>query len=284
MKTTPECLTCFLNQARLTAQQITENPAEVLAAMQAAAGCFPALLPNQTPVENSRPFVNAVTAYFGNDDPFRQTKKHYNDLALRFLPMLRAFIEAAPDPLAAAVRVAAVGNIMDLSLFDKVDMAVALEQVQTTTLAIDHYPRFRQDVAAARRVLVLGDNAGEIAFDLPLVEQLAGKAVYYAVKSGPVANDVTRADARQVGMDRAATVVDIGCALQGAPLNRCSPEFVELFHSADVIIAKGQGNFETLDEVDANLYFIVKAKCAPVAQTLGVAIGDVVLLAQQGRS
>lgn len=284
MQTQPECLTCFLNQARLTAQQISDDPAQVLAAMQAAAGCFPDLKPDLTPVENSRPFVQTVTSFLGDEDPYRVAKQRYNTLALNLLPALRAYVQAASDPLAAAVRIAAAGNILDLSLFANVDLSVIMEQLETMPLAVDHTPRFRQDIESARRVLVLGDNAGEIAFDLPLIEQMAGKDVYYAVKSAPIANDVTRADARQVGMDQAATVVDIGCAYQGTPLNQCSPAFVELFHHADVIVSKGQGNYETLDEVDANLYFIVKAKCAPVAQMLGVSVGDVVLLARQDRS
>lgn len=283
MKTEPECLACFIKQAVLTARQVSDDPATIFAAVQEAARHFPALDPNLTPPENSRRLVEAVAAFLGKEDPFRETKARYNALALRGHDALRRYVQGAADPLEAAVRVSAAGNILDLSYFERVDVNALIDEVRRTGLAVNHYGRLRDDLAHARRVLMLGDNAGEIVFDLPLAELLRDKDLYYGVKAAPIANDVTAADAAQVGMDRFATVVSIGCAIQGAPLDRCSPEFRALFHSADVIIAKGQGNFETLDAVDANLYFIVRAKCAPTARALGVEVGQMVLLSQRAR-
>ncbi len=283
MNTTPECAVCFLRQAKLTAQQITDDPGAIFAAIQVAARHFAALDPARTPPENAKRLIDAVTAHLGDGDPFREQKARCNALALRGYEALRDTVLGAPDPLEAAVRASAAGNILDLSFFAQVDIAAAIQEARMTELAITHLAQLREDLATAARVLILGDNAGEIVFDLPLVELLRGKDVYYAVKSAPIANDVTMEDAEQVGMGRFATVVSIGCAIQGTPLDLCSPEFRELFASADVIISKGQGNFETLDDVEANLYFIVKAKCAPAAQALGVQIGDVVLLAQRQR-
>ncbi|MBN2472223.1 MAG: DUF89 family protein, partial [Anaerolineae bacterium] len=168
--------------------------------------------------------------------------------------------------------------IMDLSIFAEVSIQAALEAAQSTPLAINHLPQLKANLTGAQNVLILGDNAGEIVFDLPLAELLSRHArVLYAVKAGPTANDVTREDAEQVGMERFATVIDNGTNIMGTPLARCSAAFLEAFHRADVILSKGQGNYETLSDTDANVYFIVKAKCAVVARILGVKIGDVVL-------
>lgn len=286
MKTAPECMSCFINQAMLTARQVSDDPALAFGAQQAAARCFDRLTMDASPPENSRLTANAVNEFLGDADPFAAARARYNALALGGLDALRDHVQTSPDPLAAAVRTAAVGNILDLSLFADVEMADVLADANATPWAINHIDHLRADLDTAQDVLILGDNAGEIVFDLPLAELLRdglGLDVTYAVKSGPAANDVTRADAEQVGMDKAAAVVDLGCAYQGTPLHRCSPEFLALFERADVILSKGQGNFETLSDADANLYFFVKAKCGPVARELGVDVGDIVMASQRER-
>ncbi len=280
MQTALECLPCFLNQARLIAQQVTDDPAHQLEAMRIAARHLAACDMRLTPPEQNRIMADAIGAYLGEANPYAEAKRRYNALCLAGYPALREYVFSAPDPLDAAVRVAAVGNILDLSIFAEVSIQAALEAAQITPLATNHLPRLRQDLAAAQNILILGDNAGEIVFDLSLAELLSQHAhVFYAVKAGPTANDVTREDAEQVGMARFATVIDNGTTIMGTPLARCSEAFLDAFHRADVILSKGQGNYETLSETDANLYFIVRAKCAVVARMLGVEVGAVVLKA-----
>jgi uncharacterized protein with ATP-grasp and redox domains len=284
MNTTPECLPCLFRQALLTARQITDDPQAQLAAVQVAARQFDHITLDRTPPENARLISDALDAHFGSTDPFREARFHYNQTALQAYDTLHDHVHGAADPLAAAVRVAAVGNIMDLAVFEAVDVSEAITQAQTMPLAIDDIDAFRADITAAGTVLVLGDNAGEIVFDLPLVEILPARQIYYAVKSGPAANDVTLEDALQVGMDRFATVIGTGANYMGCPLDRCSVEFRAIFDAADVIIAKGQANFETLSDTPANLYFVVRAKCQTAAAALGVGVGDVVLKRQAIRA
>jgi damage-control phosphatase, subfamily I len=283
MKTHPECLPCFMKQIVLAAQRVTDDPVRVLAAAQAAARHFPALSADRTPPENASRLLHAVAEHLGTGDPYAAEKARYNDLALHAYDALHAYIQAAPDPLAAALRVAAVGNVLDLNIFDQVDVSAAVEQARAMTWAIDHTPPLQRDIARAARILVLGDNAGEIVFDRLLVEALPAGTVTYAVKGGPIANDVTRADAVQVGLDRVADVIDTGAAMLGAPLEQCSRAFRAVFDAADVIIAKGMANLETLDTVDANLYFIAKIKCDVLARAIDVPSGALVVLAQRGR-
>jgi uncharacterized protein with ATP-grasp and redox domains len=283
MKTHPECLVCFVKQAALAAQRVTADPDRVFAAVQETSRILPSLSRDLAPGENATRVLRTVTAYLGIEDPYRAEKARYNALALEAYDALKVTVAASPDPLEAAVRVAAVGNVLDLNIFQHVDVTTLADEARAMTWAIHDFDAFKRGVSSARRILYLGDNAGEIAFDRLLVEALPPGAVTFAVKSGPVANDVLLNDARQVGMDRVAQVIETGSAFFGAPLSRCSDAFRAEFDAADMIIAKGMGNFETLGDVDANIYFILKVKCDVVARAIGVRSGDLVLLAQRQR-
>ncbi|MBN1563755.1 MAG: DUF89 family protein [Anaerolineae bacterium] len=281
MKTAPECIVCFMKQALLASQHMTDSTEDKVNVLKRAAECIPAVDAEKSPPENVTPLIKAVRSYFGVDDPYREEKQRYNDLALSVYDTLVAYVQNSPDTLEAAARVAAMGNIMDLGIFAHVDVVEAVTQVQATTWAINHLDQLKQDLVFAQRILYLGDNAGEIVFDRLLVEALSPQSVTFAVKSGPVINDVTRTDARQSGMDQVATIIETGCDYLGAPFDLCSLEFRAAFESADVIIAKGMANFETLSDVDANIYFILKVKCPAVARETGIAEGSLVLMSQR---
>jgi len=283
MKTTPECVACFMKQALLATQQMADDPDEAIKALKRAAEFITSISRDKSPAEYATPIAKIVRSYFGNENPFREEKQRYNAIALSVYDALTAYVRGSPDPLEAATRIAAAGNIMDLGIFADVDVLATVEQAKSTTWAITHLEHLKRAIAGAQSILYLGDNAGEIVFDRVLVEVLPPHTVTFAAKSGPIANDVTRDDAAQSGMDRVAEIIETGCDYMGAPLPLCSPEFLEAFHSADVIIAKGMANFETLSDVDANIFFILKAKCDSVAQEIGVIKEGIVLMAQKVR-
>ena len=283
MKTTPECVACFMKQALLATQQMTNDPDEAINALKRAAELFPSIGRDKSPAEYATPIAKAVRSYFGNANPFREEKQRYNAIALSISDALTTYVRDSPDPLEAATRIAAAGNIMDLGIFATIDVEDTVEQAKSTAWAINHIEHLKRDIAAARHIFYLGDNAGEIVFDRVLVEVLPSHTVSFAVKSGPIANDVTREDAAQSGMDQVAEIIETGCDYMGVPLDLCSPEFLAAFRSADVIIAKGMANFETLSGVDANIFFILKAKCDSVAREIGVAKEGIVLMAQRSK-
>ena len=135
-------------------------------------------------------------------------------------------------------------------------------------------------LASARLVLVLGDNTGEAVFDKVLLAALAaaGRELVYAVREAPIINDATLAEAHEAGVDALATLVSSGSRAPGTILEDCTPEFRALFRDADVVISKGQGNFESLSTPGRPVYFLLKAKCALVAGRLGTEVGDYVLI------
>ena len=234
-----------------------------------------------TPADFSQEAYDLVARETGRPDPFAAEKKHGNDLALAMLPACYTALARSHDPLAVGAHFAVAGNIIDLGI-PHLDMHGTLGRALDTPFAINDLERLRADLARATTLLYIGDNAGEIVFDRVFIETLLklypALRVTFSVKSGPIINDATLADARAVGMDNVCTLIETGNALIGAPLAHVSAAFRQVFDAAAVIISKGQGNFETLNaETQRPIYFILKAKCNLVAQELGVQFGDSVL-------
>jgi uncharacterized protein with ATP-grasp and redox domains len=136
---------------------------------------------------------------------------------------------------------------------------------------------FRNAVSQAERILYLTDNAGEIVLDRLLIEQLPTEQVTVAVKGAPVINDATMEDALLAGLPRIVEVIDNGSDAPGTILEACSQAFRERFEDADLIVSKGQGNYETLSDSDKNIFFILKAKCPVIAKDLGCEVGAMIL-------
>jgi uncharacterized protein with ATP-grasp and redox domains len=216
----------------------------------------------------------------GTDDPYRLAKERQNHMAFDLLAEFKTEIETATDPLNMAVRLAIAGNVIDMGVNGSVtesDLRASLHQVLTEPFT-GEMDGFRHAVSEARSILYLVDNAGEIVFDRLLIQQLQPARVTVAVRGRPIINDATLADARAVGLHEAAEIIDNGSDAPGTLLDDCSQEFKQRFLEADLILAKGQGNYETLSQEKRNIYFLFKVKCAVIAEHVGVLLGTHVLL------
>jgi uncharacterized protein with ATP-grasp and redox domains len=219
----------------------------------------------------------------GDPDPYRADKAASNELALRLVAELQPFVDRAPDPFGAALVLAVAANVIDLGAkghHDVTDESIAAEM--HAALASDLDPAavdgLRSSLAGADEVLYLCDNAGEIVFDKLLVERLPCRRVTVAVRGRPIINDATRADAERVGLADVAEVIDNGAGAPGTVLSECGSEFRERFRRAEVVISKGQGNYETLSEEDRpDLFFLLRVKCPTVARDLNCRVGDLVI-------
>ena len=269
-----------MRQALFTAQKVTEKPDVIYQSIQRASAILSDLPANMAPAEGSSIIFHAVANYLGVADPYQEEKEKYNRLALQLYPHLVYYVDRARDPLEAAIRIAAQGNAIDLSVIEGMDIDNLLTSLPETEWAINDYSSFQEDIKKAQSILYLGDNAGEIVFDRVLVERLPKGTVSYVVKSSPVVNDVTLQDALQSEINQTVVILETGSNFAGVPLGRCSAEFLQAFSKADLIISKGQANFETLDNEKLNIYFLLKVKCNHIAQYLGVRIGDIVLKKQ----
>jgi uncharacterized protein with ATP-grasp and redox domains len=186
-----------------------------------------------------------------------------------------------PDRLEGSVRIAIAGNVIDFGIYESFDLDRSLSESFHLPLSSIDYHNFAQVAANARRILFLCDNAGEIVFDRVLIESLRdrGKEVTAVVKGSPVINDATLDDASAAGLAECAAVIDNGNDGIGTLLEACSQQFMDAYRSADLIISKGQANYETLvQEKDARTFFLFKVKCPVVARALNRENGDIVLM------
>jgi hypothetical protein len=213
----------------------------------------------------------------GNPDPYRAKKQEATSHALSLYPRLKRLLQQAADPLDTAVRLAIAGNIIDLGVADSYDLEASIERVLALQPALDHRDELRQAIERADNILYLGDNAGETVLDRLLIETL-DRPVTYVVKGGAAVNDATREDAIAAGLDRVCEVIDNGAAAMGTLLPQCSESFRQRFAAADLVIAKGMANFESLHGSRPNLFFLLQAKCAVVADHLGVAEKSIIIL------
>jgi hypothetical protein len=222
-----------------------------------------------SPPANAGRIYRAIADISGCEDPYLLLKRMSNEQALKILPGLRREIRGSATEFAAAVRFAIAGNIIDYGASATFDILGALEKSRSIPPAIDHSAQLLARVtklAKGGKVLYLADNSGEIVYDLLLIEYLFrhGLDVTVAVKDGPIINDALMADALAAGLDSFSRIISNGTRCPGTVLAECSRQFLEVFAAADLVISKGQGNFESLSEVDREIFFLLTLKC-PVA-------------------
>ncbi|RKY87745.1 hypothetical protein DRQ09_03985 [candidate division KSB1 bacterium] len=280
MKSTPSCLPCYLKQALSAIKEITEDRNSRYEILKKVSRILPELTMDKTPAFNSTLILQEVSKITGIKDPFLKKKEYYNQLSLAMYPRLKDMVKNSEDHLETATKIAVAGNVIDLGILGEVNLEKSLKEIFTTEFRLNHIKHLKNDLKRLEKVLYLGDNAGEILFDRILVEEFLkmDKKVIFAVKEAPVLNDATLKDAAEVELDTITKVISTGSDKIGTDLESCSEEFLDIFYNSDIIISKGQGNFETLNEENLNIYFILKAKCDEVANELGVNMGDIVIV------
>ena len=273
MKTTFECMACYLRQTVQVARISSRDKGVQLLALRRVAELIARMDMDKTPPEDSIPVYRAIAEITGCADPYYEIKERSNRQVLSLLPECKKMVAAADDSLATALRFAIGGNIIDYGAMHSFDVDAAMARCLKAPFAVDHCQRFLKKVRgldAHSKVLYLADNCGEIVYDSLVVSELVsmGLNVTVAVKSGPIINDALLADAKASGIDTIASVIENGTNCPGTPLNSCSQEFMQAFNDADLIISKGQGNFETLSEVEAEIFFLLTVKCSVVGAHL----------------
>ena len=235
---------------------------------------------------------DAVPSHIGTDrdllvqqmtgnDPYEELKHQSNEMALSILPGLQQLVDEHDDPalrFRTATLITAAANAIEFDVsgrdFSLDELRLILDNVETD-LAIDQVEEFRAFLQNVGEVLYLMDNAGELVLDMILIREIKriGPKVIAVVKGGPVLNDATLVDAEEVGLSECADEVrDTGAAAIGVNLERNSEDFKALFSSAQLMVAKGMGNFESLTEFEPScpIVHILRTKCNPVAQHVGV--------------
>ncbi len=277
MRTYLDCYPCFLRQALSAARQVGADESQQHAIIGETLALLQTLPPGKTPPEIGYAVHRIVRERMGGGDPYRVLKDQSTRAALAIYPHLKNLVAESSDSLETAVRLSIAGNIIDFALSDELaDLWATVERVVAAPFAVDDLAALRAALDTADRVLYLADNAGETVFDRVLIEALA-LPVTYVVKGGPTLNDATREDALAAGLETCATIIDNGSDAPGTILHLCSEDFRQIYAAAPLIIAKGQGNYETLSEAGPRVFCLLQVKCAVAARDLGAPLGGVIV-------
>ncbi len=278
MKAHADCIPCFLRQgldaARHAAPGDEAFHRRLLSELCRRVADIPEDLPPPLMAEILHDLVCERT---GLEDPYARAKAVNLERARAMIPRLSAWLDRQPHRFEAVVRIAIAGNIIDLGANRDFDLEAELVRLESQVDALEAMAQLHREVEAAKWILYIGDNVEEALFDRFLIEELAPRKVYFATRSRPILNDITESIAHQLGLGECATILSSGSPIPGTDLERVSDEFRELFETAPVVIAKGQGNFETLSDADRPIYFLFKVKCGVVARETGYAQGSSVV-------
>ncbi len=272
MKSDSSCFPCMVKQAYSTVTRAVEDEDKRWEILALSAAVLPDLSRHDSPAYNSSLLLHKVNEHLGMEDPYGDAKRELNDKALALAGQVKERIKASENKLEAAVRLSVVGNVLDLGIAHEADLEETMESAMGDGYARFDYDAFQEKLGSSQRILYILDNAGELVFDKLLIDGLRahGKMVVAAVKGAPILNDATMEDAAQVGLDKSAKIIDTGNNFVGVFREKSSDMFLKVLDSADMVIAKGQGNYETLDQEGDRFFFILKAKCPYIARSLGI--------------
>lgn len=277
MKSYLDCYPCFFTQAIRTSRMITSDDKKIWEILNEVSLSLPEIPFGATPPEIGREVYRIISKRTGIKDPYRKIKEKCTRQALSLYPELKKLINSSQDRLMTAVRLSIAGNIIDFGVNFDFDLKKDVGTILSQDFSINHYREFCEALDKARKILYLADNAGETVFDRFLIEEI-NKPVIYVVRAHPIINDATREDALLAGIDKVAEIVSSGCDAPGNILKFCSDEFLKVYRSADLIISKGQGNYEGLSDEDRPIFFLLKAKCHVIARDIGIDEGSIVLM------
>ena len=279
MKTHHDCIPCFVRQTLETIKLTSGDAGLHEKALREILAMMSRMDFSKEPVLMGREIQRLIQRLSGNSDPYRALKQRFNQMALHLYPRLKAQVSSAENAFETAARLALAGNMIDFGIgrtFETDQVTATIELALTAKLKGD-IQSLERAVRRARSILYLGDNCGEIVFDRLFIEQITPDRVIYVVRAAPIINDVTMDDARFTGMTDHTRVIDNGSDAPGTLLSECSREFKTAFENADLIIAKGQGNYETLHAIDRPVVFMLNVKCPAVARHIGHDIGSYVI-------
>lgn len=212
----------------------------------------------------------------GNQDPYKETRQKYNKMFLERLPAYEKEIEQSKKPFEEAVKYAIIGNVIDFNPIHELtilDVERHFKRLKGENLEINDASLLQKELETAKTILYLGDNCGEICLDKILLRKIKAMnpkvQIFFATRGAAVVNDSIEEDAYLVGIDEVATVVSNGDSSLGTVLSRTSKEFLQIYEKADVVIAKGQANYECLSTEKKNIYFLLMTKCQAIAKDIG---------------
>jgi len=279
MRTYPDCIPCLLRQALSSLKHCGADEELSLSCLKQILRCALDFEMKESPPEMAMYIHRIIRAALNNEDPYRNLKRQAIEEVLRHETKIRALILRSSKPLETAIRFAIAGNVLDFALYEwnPEHLSSALDSALNKALDLAALSRLENAISKASSVMLIGDNAGESVFDRLLIEQMLPKKVFYAVRGRAAINDVTWEEALYSGLERVSTLIGNGSDAPGTLLEHVSDEFMRHFKSCDLIIAKGQGNYESLCGAERKIFFLTQIKCPVIARDLKGRVGDWVI-------
>jgi len=282
MKIKLDCIPCFQRQALEASRFVTKdiNPQEKI--LRRAITELENLDWIGTPPEMAHVVHQIVKEECEVNDPYNDIKKQYNDIALSLYPEMKEIVNNSVDPLLTAVRLAIAGNIIDFGASSQFDLNGTISKVLDKEFAINNFDKLLETLGRSKTLLYLADNTGEIVFDKILLETILNKykidKILFGVKGAPIINDAMIEDVEYVGINKLPSVelIKIGIGFPNTGVERNSKKFYDILTNSDIVISKGQGNYEALSK-HRDIFFLLMAKCPVIADDLNAKIGDIIL-------
>jgi len=273
-----DCLSCLLTQSLRVAKNLNLDEETSKKMMQMASNAISSYEEVSPPVAAADLYPK-LASFTDSDDVYKALKELSTQEAMKLLPSVKKQVNTSSDAIKAAV----AGNVIDFATPQHFDLDEEFEKVFDTDFAIDDEELFLEQLKEAKNFMIIGDNVGEHIFDKLLLETIAKEypnlKLYYAVRGKPIINDVTFLEAKEINMQEVASLVDSGVDTPGLAYAHASDEFMELYKSIDLIIAKGMGNYECLEGVkDERIFHLFKVKCDVVSAVVGATLGSLIFM------
>jgi damage-control phosphatase, subfamily I len=272
MKVQIDCIPCQVKQSLATAKKLTVDESVISRSLRETLNIAAAFESHENIFSLYYEMAENVKKINPDWDPYKEFKKDFNEICLKIAPELKKNAYCSGDVFTAGLRIALAGNAIDVMQGNLLNEDILVESVNKSLhqdIKISNIELLKKNIMDAGKILFIGDNAGEIVFDKVFIEiikdtvlkdQGIGK-ITYSVRGGPALNDSTIDDAVMVGLDKIVKIVSTGVNLPAAYLPLCSAEFRKVYADSDLIISKGQGNYEALFDEKKNIFFLLKLKC-----------------------
>ena len=283
MKVHLDCIPCFLKQSLEAARMATSDEEIHTQVIKEVLKHLESINFEKSPPELSREVHRIIRTITKTNDPYKKVKDESNEMVKKIIDHLKEKIEESDDPLITAIKLAIVGNVIDFGTMNRFNVDDMIDHALERKFDDRDYPLFKKELEKSKTIMYLADNSGEIFFDRLLIEQLKkrGKNITYVVKQNPIINDVLVEDANYSEIDKISNVItydkDQNISTPGVVMEFASDEFKEKFEGSDMIISKGQGNYEGLSSTYRRVFFLLVAKCPLVANDIGSDVGKLIL-------
>ncbi len=271
MKAYLDCVPCAMRQALEASRMATDDEKKQKEALKQVSSKLSEVDWDGNPLNISHTAIRIVSEVTSVDDPYKDLKDEFNEKAMDMYPELRKLVSDSENKLKTATKLSILGNVIDFGPDREFVLEEVVEENLEKEFEIDFFNDFERELEESERIIYLSDNTGEIVFDKLLLSELDDKEIEFFVKGSPILNDAMREDAELVGIDEMAEISEI------ENLDSVSEEMKNRLGKADLVISKGQANYEAFSEVNANIFFLLMVKCPLIGEDIGAEEGDMIV-------